>query len=585
MDRPKEIRIVITTRDSLRHKIFLTEACESFGINICGIFIQNRPSTGNIHKSSIKHNLKKLIPPFLKNFIKKLFKTPEYVNIDSLLLRNFKDIDTEYWQNINAPIHYTDDINSIQTIELLRECRPDLIMVFGGSILENNWITLPRLGSINLHTGMLPFYRSCNSTEFAMYQEKLDKIGFSIHYIDEGIDTGPIIIRQKIEPYGKNSFAKLKAEIITKGIEAFIDIAREIINSNKKLDVIKENCTDSYYPHAVYHNFIGQVARYRLRLLNKYSWPLTPCEPQGFNLLRDAFKKQNMHNGVYILNYHNIVNSKNPDYWETISTRTNTSVSNFKEHLEFLSNFAEAIKLSDVPGLLKYGPANKPYFVITFDDAYINLPVNAEQLCDKYGITPTLFICGDYANQQIVNFRILLAILLQENYQDKLINSFNQTFNLNLNRQSNLIEITKYNYFYKKTEQAIIDVWKENKGDLPNVHLDLDAIRKLAEKWEIGNHTLSHPILAKLSYEEQKYEIEKNIQIMEDAEIPYIKWLSYPYGAAKNVNQLTHLWMQNNPDWFGIFAKGGVNTFYTRTEWLRIGIAECSLTQLQQKLK
>jgi hypothetical protein len=82
----------------------------------------------------------------------------------------------------------------------------------------------------------------------------------------------------------------------------------------------------------------------------------------------------------------------------------------------------------------------------------------------------------------------------------------------------------------------------------------------------------------------QQYEIENNTKMIENAGIDHIKWLSYPYGAAKNVNTDTHRWMQENKDWFGIFAKGGVNTFFTRTEWLRTGIAQLSLAEFKNIL-
>jgi methionyl-tRNA formyltransferase len=57
------------------------------------------------------------------------------------------------------------------------------------------------LGIVNLHPAPLPFYRGCNSYAHAIINGDR-QYGVSLHYVDEGIDTGPIIARDwlAIEP-------------------------------------------------------------------------------------------------------------------------------------------------------------------------------------------------------------------------------------------------------------------------------------------------------------------------------------------------------------------------------------------------
>jgi methionyl-tRNA formyltransferase len=85
-------------------------------------------------------------------------------------------------------------INSEESLAVLGESETDLILsIRYGGILQEQAIALPRLGVINLHSGLLPDYRGVMATFRAMLNGE-QKIGTTLHYIsDPGIDTGDII--------------------------------------------------------------------------------------------------------------------------------------------------------------------------------------------------------------------------------------------------------------------------------------------------------------------------------------------------------------------------------------------------------
>jgi len=71
----------------------------------------------------------------------------------------------------------------------------DLDLVFSvlhGPIFERSFINRVKLGILNLHPAPLPYYRGCNGNAHAIINGD-KKFGTSLHYVDEGIDTGPII--------------------------------------------------------------------------------------------------------------------------------------------------------------------------------------------------------------------------------------------------------------------------------------------------------------------------------------------------------------------------------------------------------
>ena len=75
----------------------------------------------------------------------------------------------------------------------VQELSPDLIWVNSYSmIIREDVLEISRLGGINIHAALLPRNRGCNPTQWAILNGD-HKTGVTLHEIDNGIDTGPII--------------------------------------------------------------------------------------------------------------------------------------------------------------------------------------------------------------------------------------------------------------------------------------------------------------------------------------------------------------------------------------------------------
>src|SRR5690606_17203852 len=71
----------------------------------------------------------------------------------------------------------------------------DLVFVWSyPMILPREVIEIPRLGCINLHMGLLPQYRGVNGLKWALLNGEIET-GVTLHYMDEGIDTGDMLAR------------------------------------------------------------------------------------------------------------------------------------------------------------------------------------------------------------------------------------------------------------------------------------------------------------------------------------------------------------------------------------------------------
>jgi methionyl-tRNA formyltransferase len=84
-------------------------------------------------------------------------------------------------------------INDARVVELAQRLRPDLIAVFGTSLIKGPLLKMGRLGIVNLHGGLSPQYRGADCTFWALYNGEPEMVGCTLHYIDAGIDTGKLI--------------------------------------------------------------------------------------------------------------------------------------------------------------------------------------------------------------------------------------------------------------------------------------------------------------------------------------------------------------------------------------------------------
>ena len=89
------------------------------------------------------------------------------------------------------------NVNSAESQKFIESLAPDLIIsAYFSQIVEPNILQIPKIGSINIHPGWLPSYRGALSYFWALKNNE-SKAGVTIHWMDEGLDTGAIIERKK----------------------------------------------------------------------------------------------------------------------------------------------------------------------------------------------------------------------------------------------------------------------------------------------------------------------------------------------------------------------------------------------------
>jgi methionyl-tRNA formyltransferase len=90
-------------------------------------------------------------------------------------------------------------VNHPEVVALADRLQPDVIAVFGTSLIRGALLGRGRLGMFNLHGGLSPRYRGADCTFWALYNGEPDQVGCTLHRIDAGIDTGTLIAHVRPE--------------------------------------------------------------------------------------------------------------------------------------------------------------------------------------------------------------------------------------------------------------------------------------------------------------------------------------------------------------------------------------------------
>jgi methionyl-tRNA formyltransferase len=84
-------------------------------------------------------------------------------------------------------------MNGPEGLALVRSLKPDLIILSGAPILGDALLRIPRYGVLNVHFGIAPQYRGSHTLFYALYREEYSQVGVTLHYVDAGVDTGPVV--------------------------------------------------------------------------------------------------------------------------------------------------------------------------------------------------------------------------------------------------------------------------------------------------------------------------------------------------------------------------------------------------------
>lgn len=148
---------------------------------------------------------------------------------------------------LGLEVYQPDSVNSAESIAKLKKLKPDFIIVVAfGQILKKEVLDIPIFDCINVHASLLPKYRGAAPINWSIINGE-SETGITIMEMEEGLDTGDMILSQCIEILPQDDFESLHDKLSVLGGELLIKALVDIKNG-KEIRIPQDDELSSYAP-------------------------------------------------------------------------------------------------------------------------------------------------------------------------------------------------------------------------------------------------------------------------------------------------------------------------------------------------
>lgn len=199
MENSKTLRVVCLFGTGTIFDKTLSELLDA-GVNVVGVCNANKHQKG-VDFSYLKIAVKKYgyWSVFLQILGKILYKLKNGKQ-DRKIYNKLYDTDKikKSLEKFSGEYHVTDNYQSPETLEWIKSKSPDLLLVHTGYWVGKKVRNLVKGRCLGGHPGITPKYRGVHSPFWAMYNGEPDKIGYSVFWVDGGVDTGDVLYQSSI---------------------------------------------------------------------------------------------------------------------------------------------------------------------------------------------------------------------------------------------------------------------------------------------------------------------------------------------------------------------------------------------------
>lgn len=228
MDKKQKIVLLATSGTS-------TNIVYNYLVQYYNVFviIEEKTSTWNFFKNRIRK------VGFLTVFLQIIF----IVFIQKILLlkssKRRSQIFKEYALNDNripeSAVYYVKSVNEEDCLNAINKINPSLILVNGTRIISKKILRSTEKKFLNIHAGITPKYRGVHGGYWALVNNDTENCGVTIHFTDEGIDTGNILYQGKINYTAQDNFTTYPILQLAEALKVYKNIINDVINGTHKI--------------------------------------------------------------------------------------------------------------------------------------------------------------------------------------------------------------------------------------------------------------------------------------------------------------------------------------------------------------
>jgi methionyl-tRNA formyltransferase len=128
-------------------------------------------------------------------------------------------------QEVGLDVWPSSSVRSPELATRLRDAQVDLLVnIHSLFLIHPSVLAAPAIGSFNLHPGPLPEYAGLNVPSWAIYEGEHSH-GVTLHWLDEGIDTGPIAWQERFAIEATDTGLAVSGKCVRRGVPLLLRLA------------------------------------------------------------------------------------------------------------------------------------------------------------------------------------------------------------------------------------------------------------------------------------------------------------------------------------------------------------------------
>jgi methionyl-tRNA formyltransferase len=179
------MKVLVITGNELRHRFFVQNLSKR--VNVVGAIFEKKANVhenkdfGDAGNRTVSNHFQKRAESEIKYFQQSV-QTEKYSEINNLELPH-------------------GDANNDESFEWINSLKPNIIQLFGSSLIKNHILEKYLNKVVNLHLGLSPYYRGSGTNFWPLVHKKPECVGATIHLAVKKVDAGNILhqYRPKIE--------------------------------------------------------------------------------------------------------------------------------------------------------------------------------------------------------------------------------------------------------------------------------------------------------------------------------------------------------------------------------------------------
>ncbi|HNR30374.1 MAG TPA: formyltransferase family protein [Candidatus Hydrogenedentes bacterium] len=151
-------------------------------------------------------------------------------------------------RELDVPLHVVPSLDSLTALRLLDQYGPRHALFTGGGILRASFLERVPGGILNVHSAWLPHVRGMNAAEWSLYYGM--QPAATVHLIDRGIDTGPILARRVVDVAQGEQLGHIRARVVLAGLDLLLEVLPAFLRGEAAITANPKEQGRQYYAMA-----------------------------------------------------------------------------------------------------------------------------------------------------------------------------------------------------------------------------------------------------------------------------------------------------------------------------------------------